>query len=144
MILVPPMWMDAVDHPLHVCLLALSSPLHVASSPSPHPSCNSLFQFLSAYLYSLLLHLREELGSVGPACGILSGSSSCACQFSPYSFTLTHLRSDLYLPPSSQLHLLDPSHTANPTLPNGTLHNLISIFRRFKKKKIPPQKKLSS
>ena len=42
-ILVPSMLMDAVDHLLHVCLLALSWPLQVALLPSPHPSWSSLF-----------------------------------------------------------------------------------------------------
>ena len=48
---------------------------------------------------------------MGPACGTLSGSSSCARQFSHHLFTSTYLRSDLCLPPSSKLHLLRKSST---------------------------------
>ena len=72
---------------------------------------------------------------MGPACGILSGSSSCARQFSHHSFTSTHLRNDLCLPPSSQLHLLTTPHSSNHILSNCTLHNLFYIFHLFFKKK---------
>ena len=112
-------------------VLALSSPLQIAFLPSPH-SWSSLF--LS---FVLLLHFTEEGGLVGPACDMLSGSSSCTRQFSHHSFTSTHLLNDFCLPPSSKLHLLITSHTSNLTLSNDTLHNVIYIFTvSFKKKKI--------
>ena len=73
---------------------------------------------------------------MGPACGILYGSSSCAHQFSHHSCTSTHLHTDLDLPTSSSPHLfLVTSHTSSPALSNGTLYTFDLYSHRFFSKK---------
>ena len=80
-------------------------------SPATLLSLGTLLAIASPFL-----KLSIPLFCVGPACGILSGSSSFACQFSHHSLAWTHLRIALYLPTSFKLHLLVTSHPSNPTL----------------------------
>ena len=58
-ILVPPMLMDAVDHLIHFCLLALSSPLQVAFLPSLFSWSSLLLSFvLVCILFSSISQKR--------------------------------------------------------------------------------------
>ena len=67
------MLVDAVDHLARYCLLALSSLLQAQFSPS-HARYSSPWCLFVVFLF----HYSEEVGYVGPACGILSGPSSNA------------------------------------------------------------------
>ena len=133
---VPPILMDAVEYLLHLCLLALSSPLKVAFLPPPHPFWNFLFLSLVIVCITVSSISQKRWAKVGPACGIRSGSFSCAHQFSHHSCTSTHLHTDLCLPTSSSPHLfLVTSHTSRPALSNGTLYTLIyTLTGSFPKK----------
>ena len=133
MILVPPMLMDAVDHLLHFCLLALSSPLR--SRFYHHP-------FLEA-LYSSLLRLFVFSSPPFHRRGGLSGTSLWHI-VRPVLLRSSILSPLIYfnIPPQRPLSstFFQTSPLGNlshfkPYLVQWQLHTLIYIFTgSFKKK----------
>ena len=68
------MLMDAVYHLLHV---SWHSPHYFRSRFSYHPTLlEALYSSLLCLFGFFFLHLTDDVGSVGSACGILSGPSS--------------------------------------------------------------------
>ena len=157
----PTMLTAAVDHLLYVSWHSPTTSRRIFPIPSSvlNVSCHSLHHlFLMYFSYYLPLHethcpliypcfdpfllrLPDDIGSVGSACGILSGPSSCARQFSCHSLA-THLHTlhtllDLCLlpspPPTFALpspkpYFLVTSQTLNLMLFYDKFHTLISHF----------------